>query len=651
MMEEKIAEIKTLVSWLNAATVAYDVGKPMISDKEWDDLYFKLQKLEQETGFIMPLSPTQSIHFETVSQLNKVKHNHPMLSLEKTKDQKEIKSFLGDNSFILMAKMDGLTCSLRYLNGELVSAETRGNGEIGEDILHNAKVINSIPKHINYKDELIIDGEVICTYKDFEEFKEDYKNPRNFAAGSIRLLDSKECKKRNLTFVAWAVIKGFDSEKFFGNKLEFIEELGFITVPFSYDNNINYIKNDCEELGYPIDGLVYKFNDIEYGKSLGRTDHHFKDAMAFKFYDEEVTTRLRYIDWTMGRTGVLTPVAVFEPVELEGTIVERANLHNVSVMKEILGNCAYVGEQLVVYKSNQIIPQIREAGPKYNYEEVISAGGVSANDNPEVCPICGQPVEIRQDGIAENLYCTNPQCSGKLINIIDHFCGKKGLDIKNLSKATIEKLIDWGWCNSIEDICTLESHKDEWIKKPGFGVASVNKIIMNINMALHKPPLWRVIAAAGIPLIGTTASKALAEYCKSWDNFINKIADNFNFTTLPDFGDAMQYELTHFNYDHIKKVAEYCTEIQEVAEAAADSNSSSLEGKMFVITGKISHWKNRDELKATIENLGGKVTGSVTSKTSYLINNDINSTTAKNITAKKLNVPIITEDQFLEMIV
>lgn len=649
-MMEKISEIKTLVSWLNAATVAYDKGKPMISDKEWDDLYFKLQKLEQETGFIMPLSPTQSIHFETVSQLNKVKHNHPMLSLDKTKDEKEIKSFLGDKPAIVMAKMDGLTCSLRYINGELISAETRGNGEIGEDILHNAKVISSIPKQIGYKDELIVDGEIICTYDDFEEFKYDYKNPRNFAAGSIRLLDSQECKKRNLTFVAWEVIKGFEQEKYFLNKLVQLEHIGFIIVPWRLADSpedIDYLKLECETLGYPIDGLVYKFNDIEYGKSLGSTNHHARNAISFKFYDEEVTTRLRYIDWTMGRQGFLTPVAVFDPVEIDGTIVERASLHNVSVMKETLGECAYVGENLSVIKSNQIIPQITEAGPKYTYGEVISKGGVSANDNPEVCPICGQPVEIRQDGIAENLYCTNPQCSGKLINVLDHFSGKKGIDVKGLSKMTIEKLIDWGWVDNFKDIICLKDHRTEWITKPGFGVASVDKILKSIEEAINGVELWRVIAAAGIPLIGTTASKDLAKQFETYDAFRSAVDNNYDFTSLPNFGESMHYALHHYDYTNIDDAVAAGIVISDVTAAA---NSSSLEGKVFTVTGKLKAFKNRDELKAKIESLGGKVTGSVSSKTSYLINNDKNSTSSKNNTAKQLGIPVISEEDFLALV-
>ena len=361
--------IRSLIDELNRLTVLYDAGQSEISDKKWDELYFKLQEMEKETGIIYPDSPTQKIHFEKVSELKKVKHNHPMLSLDKTKDFDDIKKFVKGHSWIAMAKLDGLTCSLKYLNGKLVSAETRGNGVEGEDITHNAKVISSIPQEINYKDKLIIDGEIICTYEDFEPFKDTYKNPRNFASGSIRLLDSEECKKRHLTFVAWDVISHFATadeliEKFLSCKLNFINDLGFITVPklvdeyTSINEVVDLFKNDCL---YPIDGIVFKYDDINEYNAAGRTDHHFKGGLAYKFYDEIYETRLKYIQWTMGRTGVLTPVAVFDPIDIDGSTVERASLHNVSVMKEILGNCAYVGEPLQVAKMNQIIPQIINA--------------------------------------------------------------------------------------------------------------------------------------------------------------------------------------------------------------------------------------------------------------------------------------------------
>ena len=353
--------IEELVTLLNDYTKLYDEGKPAISDKEWDDLYFELLSLEEETGLIFHNSPSQKVVFTAVSALEKKEHNHQMLSLDKTKDIAEVASFLHGAEYIAMNKMDGLTCSLRYVDGRLVSAETRGNGLIGENILHNARVISNIPKAISYKEELIVDGEVICDYESFKEFAGGYKNPRNFAAGSIRLLDAKECAERKLQFIAWDVIEGF-KEKTLHGKLQHLKALGFTIVPYveygSIEDMIKELKAKAQELSYPIDGVVFKFDDIEYGKSLGQTEHHFKNAIAFKFYDEEVETTLRDIEWTMGRTGVLTPVAVYDDVEINSNIYNRASLHNVSTMKLILGEEPYVGQKIKVYLANMIIPQI-----------------------------------------------------------------------------------------------------------------------------------------------------------------------------------------------------------------------------------------------------------------------------------------------------
>ena len=652
-LNEYCSAIKTLNNW----TKMYDEGTPAVSDKEWDDLYFSVVKYEKEhPENISVESPTQIISYEVVNKLNKVEHNHLMLSLDKTKDIKTIESFVKGHDWIAMAKMDGLTCSLHYLNGELISAETRGNGIIGEDITHNAKVIPSIPKRIDYKDELIVDGEIICTYKDFEKFQDTYKNPRNFASGSIRLLDSKECSKRHLTFVAWDIITSFNSNglvsKFLSAKLNFIEELGFIIVPMfinsdstdltSINTYIDNIKKESQRLSYPIDGVVFKYDVIEDYIAAGRTDHHFKGGLAYKFYDETYPTRLKYISWTMGRTGVLTPVAIFDPIDIDGSTVERASLHNVSVMREILGDCAYVGEPLQIYKANQIIPQIAEAGPKYDYGYVISNGGVSANDVIEKCPICGGDVAyITSDDGVINAYCDNPQCNGKLINKLDHFCSKKGLDIKGVSKATLEKLIDWEWVSCFKDIYRLQEHKKEWIAKEGFGEKSVQNILDSIEKS-RTNDLWRVIAAAGIPNIGVTAAKQLADYFKTYAKFRSAIEDDFDFTELPDFGEITAKTLLNFDYTEIDDVVFYAITCNPIEE-----KQNKLDNVTFCITGKLHNFKNRAELKNLIESLGGKVTDSVSSKTNYLINNDINSTSSKNKTAKSLNIPILTEEEFV----
>ena len=364
-----------LVEQMNEATEAYEKGEPYLTDSQWDEWYYELKNIEKELGYTLPNSPTQTIIYKKVSELKKVKHNHPMLSLDKTKNIKDIKSFIKEKQWIAMAKMDGLTCSLTYKEGKLVKAETRGNGIEGEDITHNAMIIPSIPNQISSErgDELIVDGEIICTYKDFEPFSNTYKNPRNFASGSIRLLDSKECRKRNLTFVAWDVIYNnsiYNCESFhtLNSKLYFLKQLKFKVTPYFWgdyvddiESIIDLIKEKSDANSYPIDGVVFKYDNIAEYEAAGRTDHHFKGGLAYKFYDETYSTRLRHIDWTMGRTGVLTPVAVFDPIEIEGSEVSRASLHNVSIMKEILGDCAYVGEPLEVAKMNQIIPQIIKA--------------------------------------------------------------------------------------------------------------------------------------------------------------------------------------------------------------------------------------------------------------------------------------------------
>jgi len=661
-MQDKKNRIDYLVNILNKATNEYEKGHSPFSDKEWDDMYFELDKLEKETGYILSNSPTHSIYFQTVSELKKVEHNHPMLSLDKTKDLTVVESFLKNHNWIAMAKMDGLTCSLKYINGKLFSAETRGNGIIGEDITHNAMIIPSIPKKIDYKEELIVDGEIICTYNNFEQFKDKYKNPRNFAAGSIRLLDSKECHKRHLTFVAWDVING--KYEYLSNNLTNLTTYGFTVVP-RYINNeqdptfscledyINAIKKWANTENYPIDGIVFKYDTIKEYNEAGRTDHHFKGGIAYKFYDETYPTRLRHISWTMGRTGVLTPVAVFDPIEIDGTEISRASLHNVSVMKETLGDCAYVGEPLEIYKSNMIIPQIYSAGPKYNYGYVIANGGVSANDAPEHCPICGGDIDFKEENGIIRAYCDNPNCEGKLINRLNHFCSKKGLDIKGLSKATLQKLIDWEWVGSISDLFKLHTHQSEWMKKTGFGQASVSKIINAIEEA-KKCSFDKFLCALGIPLIGRVASKALHDEFCCYEEF-RKAIDNKDerLYNIYGIGEVMINSLLEFDYTEADIIfKKYIIEPTGAILKAVSKRKipKILENKIFVITGKTKIFKNRDELKNKIEEYGGKVTGSVTSKTSYLINNDTSSQTAKNLTAIKLNIPIINEEEFLTLV-
>lgn len=638
--------MRELINWLNARTKEYDEGKPSISDSEWDNKYFELVKMEKESGIYYPDSPTQHISYQAVNKLDKVEHNHSMLSLDKTKSFEEVKDFLGEQSYIAMCKMDGLTCSLLYEDGKLISAETRGNGIVGENITHNARVVSSIPQEIPYKERLVIDGEIICDKAAFEEFKDEFKNPRNFAAGSIRLLDSAECACRKLTFVAWEVIEGYNHIQFLAGKLSEIKHLGFTVVPWDTDRKIEdvseYLIEQAEKSKYPIDGLVFKFNNCEYGKSLGATAHHANNAIAYKFADELYDTKLINIDWTMGRTGVLSPVAVFEPIDMDGSTVERANLFNLSVLRETLGG-AYKGQPLRIYKANMIIPQVHDADKlSINPAEDITLCP------PETCPICGGRTVEKSDGNSSFLYCDNPSCEGKLVNVLDHFCGKKGLDIKGLSKATLEKLIAWGWVSNYIDLFNLKSYQKEWILKPGFGEKSVNKILETIEERRVHCTLNNFIAALGIPLIGTTVAKDLAKYFTSWDKFVEAAEGDYNFWELPNFGPEMNASLHNFNYDEAKEL--YNNYVTLETPAATNTSSRSLEGRTFVITGKLKTFKNRDELKKQIEDAGGKVVGSISSKTNYLVNNDIDSTSAKNLAAKKNNIPIISEMQVLEML-
>lgn len=634
----ELSKIKELVEKLNYYTKLYDEGRPEISDKEWDDMYFELQKIERESGIYLEDSPTQRVNFQVVNKLNKIEHNHPMLSLDKTKNINEIQKFIYYNDYIAMAKMDGLTCSLKYVNGKLVSAETRGNGFIGEDILHNALQVKNIPKRIDFKDELIVDGEIICTYENFKEFESEYKNPRNFASGSIRLLDSKESSMRRLSFIAWDCISGLEEVEKLSTKLLKLNILGFTVVPFmageySIDDTISTIQSIAQEAGYPIDGIVYKYDIISEYEAAGKTDHHFKGGLAYKFYDEEYETILRDVEWTMGRTGVLTPVALLEPINIDGSEVSRASLHNISIMDEL--GIRYQDTKVMVYKANMIIPQISKALP---YEGEIA----SLINIPAVCPICGEPTIIKGENGVRVLYCSNPNCEGKLINRLDHFFGKNGLDAKGLSKATFEKLIDWGWIENIKDVFKLKEHKKEWEKMQGFGEKSVEKILQAIEDC-KSCSLDAVISAAGIPLIGKTVGKDLSKRFGSYSEFREAVESGFDFTSFGGYGWEMHKAISDFDYSELDYIVDNYLQIKENIK---EDNELKLKDLTFCVTGKVHIWKNRDSLSAFIESLGGKVTGSVSKNTNYLINNDINSTSAKNKKAQELDIPILSEEDF-----
>lgn len=641
--------MRGLIDYLNARTAEYDAGQPTISDKEWDDSYFELQKIEEATGIIFPDSPTQTISYVVQNKLNKVTHNHPMLSLAKTKDLGEVEEFLGMQDYVGMGKMDGLTCSIRYVNGELVSAETRGNGVEGEDITHNAQVIPSIPKSIPIEGECIFDGEIICTKHNFAQFSEEYKNERNFAAGSIRLLDSKECSRRGLTFVLWDIIQGLEDMPYLHEKFNTLMNLGFEVVPWikdgSLEEQVTFIQEECARKGYPIDGVVFKFDNIRFGRSCGQTSHHFKNALAYKFYDETYPSKMIDIEWTMGRTGVLTPVAVFEPIDMDGSIVERASLHNISVMFKSLNGGSYVGQKIEVFKANMIIPQISWGDP-------MVPKGAQLIPIPDTCPICGEKVTIHSNDDIKVLMCTNPACEGKLINRLDHFCGKKGLDIKGLSKATLEKLIDWGWINGLVDIFELHTHKKEWVAKAGFGEKSVSNILNAIE-ASREAALDKFISSLGIPLIGTSVAKEIAKKEFDYFNIREDIEGKYDFTQWDGFGEGMCSALWNFDYREADVLANKYLHItnpywKDPSAPEVQSTKSDLSGKTVVITGKLALYKNRAELVAAIEQAGGKVASAVSKNTAYLINNDNTSGSAKNVSAQKLGVPVVTEQEFVE---
>lgn len=640
MQTKKINRIKELVALLNRASDAYyNTGNTIMEDREFDALVEELRRLEQETGCVMANSPTHKVGYEVKSELQKVVHNHPMLSLAKTKDWNEFIRYFGDKDVIGMVKMDGLTCSLRYINGELVSAETRGNGEIGEDILHNIKTVKAVPHKIQYKDELIVDGEIICTYDDFKPFATEYKNPRNFASGSIRLLDSNECAKRPLTFVVWNVIKGFEGENSFLKKLDLIEKQGFTVVPWtsSFDWDAKeFLIEQAKKYRYPIDGLVGRFDDIKYGESLGATSHHSNAAYAFKFYDELVESTLRDVEWTLGRTSILTPTAVFDPVEIEGTKVSRASLHNVSIMKSfgLTKNCT-----IRVFKANQIIPQVDSA----------DKDGDTPIKVPAKCPICGGDTSIRQDNESEVLICTNPECAGKKLAQFTHFASRQCMNIDGLSEKTLELLISHGFLHTYRDIFHLSEHKNEITMLEGLGKKSVTNLLKSIEDA-RNIKLENFIAALGIPNIGLSAAKTISNHFQgNYSRFIEAWRDCFAFAELNDFGVVMSESLDDYLCKYINEVEALAEEMHFIIESNLSSNTN-LNGKSFCITGSLSYYANRDALINAIEDNGGKYISSVSKKIDYLINNDKTSTSEKNKKAIDLNIPIISEKDFISMI-
>ena len=638
------ARIEYLVAELNRHTELYDKGTPEISDKEWDDMYFELVALEHERGYILPNSPTQKVSYTVVNELQKVKHNHPMLSLDKTKDIEEIKSFLGNKEWVVMLKMDGLTCSLLYENGRLVKAETRGDGEVGEDITHNAMVIPSIPKRIPYADRLVVDGEIICKLDDFKQFEGEYKNARNFASGSIRLLDSTECAKRNLTFVAWDVIGDCHYGKYNGetlwSKLCMLMDFNFNTVPFresdlNVDDAITILREDAAFYKYPIDGLVFKWNNCAEYESAGKTGHHFRGGMAYKFYDELYETKLTYVEWTMGKTGTLTPTAIFETVQIDGCDISRASLHNISIIKKLglTNNCT-----VKISKRNEIIPQV---------EECLQDGD-SAIEIPKYCPVCGGETEVVTENASEVLVCKNPNCSGKLLGRLKFFVSKPAVNIEGLSEATLDFLITERWVKKFKDIYHLEEHRYEWEQFDGFGEKSVDKILQSIE-ASRSITCANFITALSIDGVGKSAAKTIADaFNGNFYEFIEAFDSGFDWTTLTDIGDKTAHNINEYLAKNDVEVYELAEEFEFIVQNKAEVKENPFNGKTLCVTGKLNHF-TRDSINEKIAELGAKSAGSVSKNTSYLITNEA-SGSSKYKKAVELNVPIITEEQFLNMI-
>ena len=578
-----------------------------------------------------------------------------MLSLAKCHSAEEVKQFAKGHTLVGSVKLDGLTCRLIFKDGELVRAESRGNGTIGNIITDHVKQFLNIPLHINKEGTYVIDGEALIKTDDFEELNknDEYKTPRNLASGTLGGLDTSVVKNRKLRWYAWEVVEGSKYPESFASSLMEANDLGFETVPFAnltwaelnIHEAIDFFLDEAKKENLPQDGVVFKFEDVEYGKSLGSTSHHFNNGIAFKVFNESVESELINIEYTMGKTGTLTPTAVFKPIEIEDTIVERASLHNISVMKEIMGR-PWVGQHVGVIKSNLIIPQIRWAEENNEYKKTYI-------HIPDKCPICGQPTKIVKDNNSEVLVCTNDNCNGKLLGKLSHAVSRDALNIDGLSEATIEKFINLGWLNSIKDIYHLSDHENEIKALEGFGKRSVEKLLASIEKS-RKTSLERFLYSLSIPLLGKSASMMIADSIDyDLDTFINEMtikgAEYFRY--LPGVGDSLINSLNIYWKNHYSDILQLANEFTfETQKSIMSETTNELENKTFVITGSVKHYQNRDALKADIEAHGGKVVGSVSSKVNYLINNDINSTSSKNQKAKSLNVPIISEDQFLEMI-
>lgn len=649
-MSNKLERMKELVPLLNEAAKAYyQEAREIMSNFDYDKYYDELLNLEAETGTILTGSPTQQVGYEILSELPKEAHDHPMLSLNKTKEPSEISEFIADQKALISWKLDGLTIVLTYRNHKLYKAVTRGNGEIGEVITNNAKVFQNIPMHISYGGELLIRGEAVIGYSDFEKINQQipdidakYKNPRNLCSGSVRQLNNEITAKRNVYFYAFSLVRaeGIDFENSRANQMEWIRSQGFDVVEYKLvtevetEDTIAWFENKIKTNDFPSDGLVVLYDDIAYGQSLGATAKFPRDSIAFKWEDEIRNTTLKDIEWSASRTGLINPVAIFEPVELEGTTVSRASVHNISILKNLeLG----IGDEIQVYKANMIIPQIADNLTRSSNAAI-----------PEVCPVCGGDTAIHHTNDVETLYCENEDCQAKRMKSFTHLVGRNALNMEGLSEATLEKFIAKGFIKEYADLFHLDRYQEEIMELEGFGEKSYENLIQNADKS-RKTTLSRVIFGMGIANIGFANAKMI---CKAYGDDLNamRAADVESLSSIDGVGEVIAESFIAF-FNNKKRAGEFdrLLEELEIKKEQVQEESLYLEGKTFVITGSVIQFANRNELKAWIEARGGKVTGSVTSKTDYLINNDSASSSSKNKKAKDLGVPILTEQEFLEL--
>lgn len=640
--------MKELIDILNKAASVYYQGKDEImSNFEYDRMYDELSALEKESGLVLAGSPTQKVGYEVLSELPKQTHPSPMLSLDKTKQVDELSSWLGGKEGVLSWKMDGLTVVLTYENGELLNAVTRGNGVVGEVITNNAKVFKNLPVNIPFKGRMVLRGEAIITYSEFKKInallseEEQYKNPRNLCSGSVRQLNNEITAKRNVELYAFTLVEaeGVDFKNSQQNKMEFMKEQGFQTVEYkvvtakNIYETVEWFSEKVKTNDFPSDGLVLLYDDISYGESLGSTAKFPRNAIAFKWADETAKTKLTEVEWSASRTGLINPVAIFEPVELEGTTVSRASVHNISIVKELkLG----IGDTIEVYKANMIIPQIAQ--------NLTKSGSLVI---PDKCPVCGEKTSIHKENDVEVLFCENPDCLAKKIKSISLFVSRDAMNIDGMSEATIEKFISKGFLHELADLFKLNRYKDEIISMDGFGEKSYEKLVKAAETAKITTTA-KFIYSLGIANIGLSNAKMV---CKAFSNDLEKIrhASIDELVEIDGVGEIIAESFVKFfaneNNNHmVDDLLDIVT-----LEDEENDNANDMEGMNFVITGSVNHFSNRSEVKELIEGRGGKVTGSVTSKTKYLINNDSTSNSSKNKKAKELGVQIITEDEFIDM--